>query len=133
LIRAVLETDLPAIAEIQSACPDAAQWAAGTEPILVAVVEGRVAGFVVWRRLDDAETEILNLAVHPRHRRKGLAKALVLALRELSPGDTLLEVRERNQPAIELYKSVGFQILTKRKDYYGDPPDTAVVMVWRSC
>jgi ribosomal-protein-alanine N-acetyltransferase len=133
LIRPAVQADLPEIAEIQAACLEAAQWAAGTEPILVAVVEDRVSGFVVWRRLDDAETEILNLAVHPRHRRRGLARALVRSVRDLSPGDMILEVRESNQPAIGLYKSLGFQVLTERKGYYANPPEAAVVMVWRSC
>jgi [ribosomal protein S18]-alanine N-acetyltransferase len=133
MIRTGVEADLPEIARIQAASPEAAQWVPTTEELLVAVEDNCVAGFLAWRRLADAESEILNLAVDPEFRRKGIAKALVTLLRQIAPGGIYLEVRERNRAAIQLYKSLGFELLNKREQYYDEPRDSAVVMVWRSC
>jgi ribosomal-protein-alanine N-acetyltransferase len=99
----------------------------------VAVREHRVAGFLVTRRTAEGEAEILNLAVAPDFRRQGIARALMCTFLHGFRGDVFLEVRGSNSPARRLYKSLGFQELTLRENYYGTPPEAAIVMKFHSC
>jgi ribosomal-protein-alanine N-acetyltransferase len=128
--------DLDAVAEIQQASPGAARWNVADyleQNFLVAVAGNRVVGFLVVRTLADDEREILNLAVAPEFRRKGVARALFEhAIRNFS-GDIFLEVRESNGAALELYKSLGFKELSTRVGYYDSPAETAIVMKFHSC
>jgi ribosomal-protein-alanine acetyltransferase len=128
--------DFPEIAAIQAACPEAAQWdTAGYAhyDLWVALCENRVAGFLAARSLGSGECELLNLAVAPEHRRQGIARALVRALAELKRGTIFLEVRESNRAARKLYKSMGFQEIGVRSDYYNFPSEAAIVMKFHSC
>ena len=72
-----------------------------------------------------------NLAVFPTHRRKGTAKALLRALEEEAKrrqGQFLsLEVRRSNANAIALYQSMGFQEVGRRKNFYTDPQEDALI------
>jgi ribosomal-protein-alanine N-acetyltransferase len=79
------------------------------------------------------EREILNLAVVPRSRRKGVARALLDSTLRDFHGDVFLEVRESNGVAQEFYKSLGFKVLSRRREYYDLPPETAIVMKFHSC
>ena len=77
------------------------------------------------------DAEILNVAVAPSFRRRGLGKALLLALEEYAKKQgaerLLLEVREGNVSARGLYDSFGFSAFGVRKNYYEDG-ENAVVM-----
>ncbi len=79
------------------------------------------------------ELHILNLAVHPDFRRRGLGSALLGHLMSLahSRGAThaLLEVRTGNLPAQELYRSFGFEQVGVRKGYYADNREDALLLV----
>jgi ribosomal-protein-alanine N-acetyltransferase len=90
-------------------------------------------GFLVTRTLVAGEREILNLAVAPDFRRKGVARALLDRALEAFCGEVFLEVRESNGVAKKFYKSLGFKELSKRKGYYDNPPETAIVMKFHSC
>ena len=128
--------DLDAIAAIQAASPEAAPWPPGDYlryDLRVAVRQQRVAGFLVTRRTAEAEAEVLNLAVDPDFRRQGVARALICAFLHNFQGDVFLEVRCSNSSARGFYKSLGFQELTLRKDYYEMPPEAAIVMKFHSC
>ncbi len=128
--------DLEAIAAIQAASHEAAAWPAADYlvcDLLVAATDDRVIAFVATRRTAPEEIEILNLAVSPAFRRRGVARALVEALLSSTAGDVFLEVRPSNHAARELYKSLGFQEFTLRPDYYTDPPEPAIVMKFHSC
>ena len=48
-------------------------------------------------------------------------------------GAVYLEVRESNSVAIQFYNSMQFKELSRRKNYYANPPDTAIVMKFHSC
>jgi ribosomal-protein-alanine N-acetyltransferase len=90
----------------------------------------RVAGYVVtWIVFE--HLHIQNVAVHPQHRRQGLARLLLLlALVEgLSREATtaLLEVRRSNVEAQGLYRDLGFREAGERKDYYSSPREDAIV------
>lgn len=77
------------------------------------------------------EIEINNIAVDGAYRRRGIAKALFMALFGEHPEAerTVLEVRESNTAAIGLYTSMGFADAGRRKRFYRDPEEDAVIMV----
>jgi ribosomal-protein-alanine acetyltransferase len=91
----------------------------------------RVVGYLFGRVAAD-EAEVLNLAVHPEHRRRGVARTLLdramSAFREAGAKTVYLEVRETNHVAQEFYRSYGFQAVGKRPRYYRNPPEAAVLM-----
>ncbi len=78
------------------------------------------------------EGELLNIAVSPDHRREGLGQWLLGALleeaKERGVERLFLEVREGNAPARGLYERNGFQMIGKRKRYYRNPPEDAILM-----
>ena len=98
---------------------------------LVAEADGAVAGFLVARSIRD-EGEILNLAVLPEHRRRGLGRELLTAgLDWLSKGgvrEVYLEVRQSNAAALAMYRARGFRPVGVRTDYYRNPREDALVL-----
>ena len=128
--------DLDAVAAIQEASPGAARWKVADyleQDFRVAMEGNRVVGFLVARTLAADEREILNLAVAPDFRRKGVARGLLDNAYKGFRGAIFLEVRESNRVAQEFYKSLGFKELSKRAGYYGSPPESAIVMKFHSC
>ena len=128
--------DLAEIRAIQTASPQAAQWDVTDYlqyDLLVAVQAACVAGFLVSRTLAPGESEILNIAVAPEFRRQGVARVLVSALLAHLEGAVFLEVRASNAIARVLYKSLGFEEVTARPEYYKEPPEAAIVMKFHSC
>jgi [ribosomal protein S18]-alanine N-acetyltransferase len=136
LIRRAEPSDLSRIAAIQAASPEAARWNV-TECLphhsWVAIADGQTAGYLVARTLCEGESEILDLAVAPEFRRRGVARALLQELLARPDHSFFLEVRASNSAAIKLYKSFGFQEVAVRKDYYNLPPESAIVMKFHSC
>ena len=131
MIRPATREDLPAIATIQSTSPESAQWRPEEYLVydcLVAVEDGRVAGFLVSRRTAPDQREILNLCVDPSRRRQGVARRLLEHALASVPGEWFLEVRESNEAAFNLYKQFGFHPFGRREDYYRDPAEAAIVM-----
>ena len=126
-IRPAGPEDLPLIAGIQAASPEASQWEPGDYLAYTCLIADDVA-FIVTRQLAPDEHEILNLAVAPSARRSGLARALLTHVLQAFPGSWFLEVRASNLPAIRLYESTGFRASGTRRDYYRDSPETAIVM-----
>ena len=136
VIRAASELDVPAIADIQSAAPESSQWNPRdylTYECRVAEGMNGVVGFVVARALAGREWEILNLAVAPGERRQGIGRALLGDMLARHSGEFFLEVRESNMLARRFYECVGFQIVTKRLQYYSNPGESAIVMKLFSC
>ena len=128
--------DLAQVAVIQAASPEAAQWSAADYlqyDFRVSVCGIRVAGFLVSRVVAQGETELLNLAVAPEFRRRGVARMLVESLLAESPGVVYLEVRESNWAARKFYNRMGFQEVSSRSGYYQAPPEAAIVMKFHSC
>jgi ribosomal-protein-alanine N-acetyltransferase len=136
-IRPAGYQDLPRLVELQAVSPEAAQW--GQEQYhsaiaaelslqcLVAEWDGRVEGMIVFRGPVAGESEILNLAVAPERRRRGIGAALLDAAGK-RPADLFLEVRSSNRGGIAFYRCCGFQEVGCRKGYYQDPPEDAIVM-----
>lgn len=88
-----------------------------------------VSGAVLCRRCAD-EVEIINLAVLPAARRKGIGRALMRhVIASLSMTEQLyLEVRSQNTAAIALYKALNFVVIGRRRGYYAHPADDAILM-----
>jgi len=79
------------------------------------------------------EGQITNVAVHPDARRCGCARAILAALTEAArshdAAQIALEVRESNLAAIALYKQDGYLTVGKRKHFYRDPREDALIMI----
>jgi len=128
--------DLEAVAAIQASSPGAAKWDVADyqrHGFLVAEDGNQVVGFLIWRAVAADEGEILNLAVVPEFRRKGVARELLEGAFQTIKGDFFLEVRESNTGAQEFYKYLGFQEVSRRVGYYASPLETAIVMKFHSC
>lgn len=135
-VRAGRREDLERVGGIQARSPAAARWEPAdylAHDFRVAAAEGVLAGFVVARQVADGESEILNLAVAPEFRRRGVARRLLEDLLERHPGEVFLEVRESNREARLFYESMGFEEACRRRGYYSEPEEAAVVMKYRSC
>jgi [ribosomal protein S18]-alanine N-acetyltransferase len=90
-------------------------------------------GYLIISRYVDA-WHVMNVAVEPEHRRRGIASALLDRLFELTAEDAqrgyTLEVRVSNTQAIALYEQLGFQARGIRRGYYTDNREDALIM-WR--
>lgn len=136
IIRDADAGDVSAIAAIQAASPEAAQWdpasyldhdcRVATRPTDGA--GGLVIGFLAVRQTTPGENEILNLAVDPAVRRAGVARALLEDALARTKGTWFLEVRASNTAAIRLYESAGFERAGRRPNYYQGPAEEAIVM-----
>jgi [ribosomal protein S18]-alanine N-acetyltransferase len=131
LIRPMRDSDADAVACIQAAAQEASQW----DPrgylafeAFVVEVEGEVAGFAVSRRTAPDEAEILNVAVAPRWRRRGLARLLIERATPAEARALFLEVRESNEAARAFYRAAGFTEYGRRPDYYSHPLEAAILM-----
>ncbi len=94
---------------------------------------GELVGYLIISRYVDA-WHVMNLAVAPEHRRRGVATALLSHLFELTAGESrrgyTLEVRVSNGAAIRLYEQMGFRSRGFRRGYYTDNREDALIM-WR--
>ncbi len=100
---------------------------------LAALREGRLVGYLVCSRYD-VVWHVMNVAVDNRVRREGVATALMEHLFGVAdrPGEQYtLEVRTSNAAAIELYERFGFEAAGRRRGYYHDNREDAVIM-WRT-
>ena len=98
---------------------------------LVAVEGETVLGYIGSQTVLD-ESDVMNVAVSPEHRRKGIAQALVVALadglREKGSSKLTLEVRTSNSSAIALYEKLEFRQIGLRKNYYRNPREDALIL-----
>ncbi len=141
-LRAAVTEDVDAIAAIeQQAFSD--PWPASAfrdlighshTRVTVAVNgAGRVVGYCVMLFVLD-EGEIANIAVSPAHRRRGVAQGLLddalAAAASMGVRAMFLEVRVSNEPARQLYESRGFTLVGRRRAYYREPVEDALVLRW---
>ena len=98
---------------------------------LVAEEETALAGYIGSQTCGE-ESDVMNVAVHPDFRRRGIAEALVNRLVEelkaIGSQCLTLEVRASNVPAIALYEKMGFAEIGRRKNYYRNPREDALIM-----
>lgn len=139
--RAATQADVPAIVEIER-MSFGDPWSEETfrdllrlgHAIFLVATEGlpeSLCGYVIAAVVAD-EAEVLNLAVAPQSRRRGLGGRLLDAglgmIRERRAREVFLEVRESNAAARALYSSRGFAALTRRARYYRNPVEDALVL-----
>ena len=98
---------------------------------LVAAEGEQVAGYIGSQTVLD-ETDMMNVAVHPDFRRQGIAEALVNELvenlKKMGSHCLTLEVRASNAPAISLYEKLGFHEIGRRRNYYRNPREDALIL-----
>jgi ribosomal-protein-alanine N-acetyltransferase len=147
-LRRALVADVPVLAALEAACFThpwtAAQIAdelAGTAPGGVLVLEGPhvpggptggLCAYCCFRLVLD-EMHVMNVAVAPGQRRRGLARWLLgFAMGRAARAGcrrALLELRAGNREALALYESLGFRRLGVRRAYYREPIEDALVLV----
>ena len=135
---------VPQVAALEKVCfsdPWSEQSVAGelSNPLsvwLVCVEKDRVLGYVGSQTVL-GETDMMNVAVSPAARRRGIGEKLILELVErLKERDShclTLEVRATNAPAIALYEKLGFTQVGRRPNYYRNPKEDALILrkEWR--
>jgi ribosomal-protein-alanine acetyltransferase len=140
-IRSAALNDVPAILAIEQQAPGAAHWTAeqyyklmGSGVVLVAEEAGHLCGFVCAKAVA-GEWEIENVVVAAEFLRRGIANELVRALIQRAANEAasaiLLEVRESNLPARRLYEKHGFREVGRRRGYYRDPVEDAILYALR--
>jgi [ribosomal protein S18]-alanine N-acetyltransferase len=100
---------------------------------LAGLLEDRIVAYLVCSRYDTV-WHLMNIAVDINLRRQGLATSLLERLFELAdrPSEQYtLEVRTSNEAAIRLYERFGFRAAGRRRAYYHDNREDAVIM-WRT-
>ena len=140
-IRRATVGDVPAMLAVSREAPTSASWGESSyrdmfnpgPPERIALVSGHgrvLAGFVV-ARVNAEDCELENVVVSRAARRRGIGSKLVAALlqeaRNRGAERVFLEVRESNSAARALYEKCGFEIHGRRKSYYRDPSEDAVL------
>ena len=142
-VRAAEVADIPRLVEIAKHSATAAHWnqneylqlfaqeALQNRVALVVEEDTEVVGFIVGKQIDQ-ECEIENIAVSGAARRRGLGTRLLgefLALIQRQGGREIwLEVRESNLAARALYEKWAFVEAGRRKAYYEDPSEDALIL-----
>ena len=143
IVRPMQSEDLEAAAAIEATALDA--WSLdslheelsnqmhghGVPHLFVAERVGRVAGLAVFHLILD-EISLYTITVDPALRGQGIGRALLEGglqnLQSRGGWFCYLEVRSRNGPALALYEHMGFETVGRRKNFYQNPPDDAVLM-----
>jgi [ribosomal protein S18]-alanine N-acetyltransferase len=99
---------------------------------LWAIVTGQKIHAYICFWMFDKEIHILNFAVHPQKRRQGLGRYLLVSVIDIGTAHGIeniwLEVRPSNGPALSIYKKFGFCDVGRRKGYYSDSQEDAIIM-----
>lgn len=91
--------------------------------------DGHLVAFLAYQKILD-EVEISNLAVHPDVQNKGYGAFLMKLVDKISGANQIfLEVRVRNFSAQNLYLAHGYEVISRREDYYQNPPEDALIML----
>ena len=137
-VRIAEKQDLAGIAQLEKACfvhpwqyDDLLDSFLGCVTFLIARLDQKIIGYVgVQISLD--EGYITNVAVEPTARRNGVGRALMAGLSAFAARSGIkelsLEVRPSNHGALQLYKSVGFAEVGRRKNFYSDPREDALIL-----
>lgn len=142
LLRPATPADVPAIRALEQGAETAAHWStrdydalfAPDAPKRLALVtedHGQLCAFIVANCATD-DWEIENVVVDRAHRRRGIASELVRQIVQRAQAahatSVLLEVRESNLAARQLYSKLGFSEIGRRAAYYKNPPEDALLL-----
>ncbi len=147
LLRRGHPADLAALAALEAACfthpwtkAQIAEEMTASPPGGVFVLEGPprpeetsgICAYCAFRLVLD-EMHVMNVAVAPKARRRGLGRGLLrFAIRRAAGAGArraFLELRAGNWEAFALYESLGFRPLSRRREYYRQPVEDALVLV----
>lgn len=138
-IEAMTRAHIAPIAALEAVCfqdpwPEAAIESELNNPLslwLVAEENGTVVGYVGSQTVL-GEADIMNVAVDPGFRRRGVARALLTQLQQRLAAQQVhsltLEVRVSNASAISLYSGLGFVQVGRRPNYYHKPKEDALIL-----
>lgn len=142
-VRRMVEADLDGVLALAAGLKEAPHWGreayaaaldAGAMPPRVALVAeagGILQGFAV-ASVVAPQAELESIAVAASAHRRGIGKNLLLALagelKEFGVAEVLLEVRASNENALGFYRKQGWIESGRRRRYYADPEDDAVLM-----
>ena len=139
IVTVMQESHVPQIAKIEQLCFNdpwsensiASELNNRLSLWLVAVEDECVIGYVGSQTVI-GETDMMNIAVHPDYRKKGIGTALIVelidALKARGSHSLMLEVRSSNSSAISVYKNLGFLEVGRRKNYYRNPKEDALIL-----
>jgi [ribosomal protein S18]-alanine N-acetyltransferase len=143
VIRPATVADIPSVQSLEQQADTAAHWsereyaalfAPGAAQRLALIAQddnAQLCGFIIARCAPD-DWEIENIIVALQHQRRGIGRALIReilsAAREAGAGSVLLEVRESNLTARQLYEALGFVEAGRRLAYYRNPDEDARVL-----
>jgi ribosomal-protein-alanine N-acetyltransferase len=147
-VRTARVADLAGVVEMERGIPEAPHWGeteyaailnedggadiAVRRCLMVAEAEGRLLGFAVGKVIGFGSGEIESVAVDSAMRRGGVGRALCEAVVDWCRGQEVetveLEVRAGSGGAIGLYEGLGFVVVGRRKAYYRDPVEDALLM-----
>lgn len=137
MIRPMTAADVSSVAALEKLC-FSDPWSVSSiaseldNPLSLWLVweeDGAAAAYLGVQRVPP-QADVMNVAVSPALRRRGIARALFAELeRRLSEIDELfLEVRASNSGAIALYRTLGFEQVGRRPNYYLDPREDALIL-----
>ncbi len=139
-IRDAVPSDVSEIEKIEKASfstPWSEKWLTdeinNTEDFFWVATDGKdIFGYAVVGNVG-TEAELYNIAVSPEHRGKGIGDMLMRYMTDKTVDkgtDSLfLEVRESNSAAIRLYEKHGFKAVGRRRGYYREPTEDAILMM----
>lgn len=137
MIRPMTAADVPSVAALEKLC-FSDPWSASS---IASELDNPLSLWLVWEE-DGAATaylgvqrvppqaDVMNVAVSPALRRRGIARALFAELERRLPeiDELFLEVRASNSGAIALYRTLGFEQVGRRPNYYLDPREDALIL-----
>lgn len=137
MIRPMTAADVPSVAALEKLC-FSDPWSASSiaseldNPLSLWLVweeDGTAAAYLGVQRVPP-QADVMNVAVSPALRRRGIARALFAELERRLPeiDELFLEVRASNSGAIALYRTLGFEQVGRRPNYYLDPREDALIL-----
>ena len=137
MIRPMTAADVPSVAALEKLC-FSDPWSVNSiaseldNPLSLWLVweeDGTAAAYLGVQRVPP-QADVMNVAVSPALRRRGIARALFAELERRLPeiDELFLEVRASNSGAIALYRTLGFEQVGRRPNYYLDPREDALIL-----
>lgn len=137
MIRPMTAADVPSVAALEKLC-FSDPWSVSSiaseldNPLSLWLVweeDGAAAAYLGVQRVPP-QADVMNVAVSPALRRRGIARALFAELERRLPeiDELFLEVRASNSGAIALYRTLGFEQVGRRPNYYLDPREDAIIL-----
>ena len=137
MIRPMTAADVPSVAALEKLC-FSDPWSVSSiaseldNPLSLWLVweeDGAAAAYLGVQRVPP-QADVMNVAVSPALRRRGIARALFAELERRLPeiDELFLEVRASNSGAIALYRTLAFEQVGRRANYYLDPREDALIL-----